>query len=139
MRNDITIFIKDQTGGEQKITGGGGSNTNNEKVNNPSANENKKHTMLATIATMTAMRSISYVSSNIGKWTGNSQYQAAVDVVQRGLGYGAAFAANVWVGLATVALDAGTNALDYMYEKHWQDIQTRQAEARAGGKGGYRR
>ena len=77
--------------------------------------------------------------SNIGKWTGNSQYQAMADTVQRGLGYGAAFAANVWVGLATVALDAGTNALDYMYEKHWQDVQTRQAEARAGGKGGYRR
>ena len=139
MRNDITIFIKDQTGGEQKITGGGGSNVSNEKVNNPSSNENKRHSMLATIATMTAMRSISYVSSNIGKWTGNSQYQAMADTVQRGLGYGAAFAANVYVGLATVALDAGTTAIDYMYERYWQDAQTRQAVARSGGKGGYRR
>jgi hypothetical protein len=26
-----------------------------------------------------------------------------------------------------------------MYERYWQDAQTRQAVARSGGKGGYRR
>ena len=72
----IEIIIKDERG-EEAVQGGGGSNTNiqPDSMPNQQAKENKKASALQAAAMMVAMRSISYASSNIGKWTGNSRNQ----------------------------------------------------------------
>jgi hypothetical protein len=88
---------------------------------------------------MVAMRSINYVTSNVGKWTGSTRNQQVVNNVKQLIGYGVAFAVNPILGAVTVALDGVTNALDYAYERKWEKIRVEQAQVKTGGKGGYRR
>lgn len=135
----IEIIVRDERG-EERVQGGGGSNTGADKtLNNAQSKPNNSKSTASMVATMVAMRSISYATSNVGKWTGNSQNQAAVDFITRATGYAVAFASNVYVGIATVALDSATYAIDYTMELYWNKKQEAQAQARSGGKGGYRR
>ena len=112
---------------------------NNDVTNTKEAKTNKKQSALVSVAMMVGNRSLSYVTSNVGKWTGNSRNQQAVADVQRVTGYAAAFAANWVLGVATVASDVGFTALDYAWERKQQQYAESQAQARTGGKGGYRR
>lgn len=135
----IKIIIEDETGTEQ-VQGGGGANVKQpDSMPNEQASNNKTNSMLVAAGAMVAMRSVSYATSNVGKWTGNSRNQQIVNDVQKGLTYGMAFAANVYVGIATVAFDVGSTAINSAFDRYWQEKASEQARAKFGGKGGYRK
>lgn len=135
----IKIIIEDQSGTE-KVQGGGGANVKQpDSMPNEQASNNKTNSMLVAAGAMVAMRSVSYATSNIGKWTGNSRNQQVVNDVQKGLSYAMAFAANVYVGIATVAFDVGSTAINSAFDRYWQEKASEQARAKFGGKGGYRK
>ena len=135
----IKIIIEDETGTE-KVQGGGGANVKQpDSMPNEQASNNKTNSMLVAAGAMVAMRSVSYATSNVGKWTGNSRNQQVVNDVQKGLTYGMAFAANVYLGIATVAFDVGSTAINYAFDYYWQEKASEQARAKFGGKGGYRK
>lgn len=140
MNNEpIKVIIQDETS-QQEVQGGGGANTGTaDSLPNQQAQANKSSSAMTSVATMIAMRSISYTTSNVGKWTGNSRNQIMVNNAEKAVGYAAAFAANVYVGIATVALDVGTTAASYIYDNAWNTYSSRQAQAKYGGKGGYRK
>ena len=139
MNEPIKVIVQDETGTE-KITGAGGGNTGQQtSLLNQQSENNKNKGVAQTIGTLVAMRTVTYATSNVGKWLGNSRYQQAVDVGQKALGYGVAFAANVYVGIATVALDAVTSVADVAFNNYWDDLKTRNLQQKLGGKGGYRR
>ena len=125
----IKVIIEDETGTEQ-VQGGGGSNVvkQPDSMPNQAARDNKNNSMLVAAGAMIAMRSISYATSNVGKWTGNSRNQQIVNDVEKGLGYAMAFAANVYVGLATVAFDVGSTAINSAYDRYWQEKASEQIE-----------
>lgn len=135
----IKIIIEDQSGTE-KVQGGGGANVKQpDSMPNEQASNNKNNSMLVAAGAMVAMRSVSYATSNVGKWTGNSRNQQVVNDVQKGLSYAMAFAANVYVGIATVAFDVGSTAINSAFDRYWQEKASEQARAKFGGKGGYRK
>ncbi len=140
MNNEIKVIVKDERS-SQEVQGGGGANTGTggNSLPNQEAQSNKGSHTAQTVATLIAMRSISYTTSNVGKWTGNSRNQVMVNNVEKAVGYAAAFAANVYVGIATVALDVGTTAASYIYDNSWNTYSSKQAQAKYGGKGGYRK
>ena len=139
MAEPIRVVISDDTG-TATVKGGGTSQASaNNKSANPQAKGNKKAAVAQSAATMIAMRSINYATSNVGKWTGNSSYQNQINIAKQAIGYGMAFAINPILGAVTVALDGATYIADYAYEQKWNTIKSQQAQARAGGKGGYRR
>ena len=141
MAEAIKIQITDDTG-VQTISANGGvaSSSNGEnKPLNPQAKANNKKSNASVVAKMMAMRSVSYATSNIGKWTGNSRNQETVNNMKTAVGYGVAFATNPFLGLAVVSMDAITTIVDYSYERKWEKIQANQKQLRTGGKGGYRR
>lgn len=141
MAEAIKVQITDDTG-VQTISANGGvaSNSNgNNKPLNPQAKENNKKSNASVVAKMMAMRSVSYATSNIGKWTGNTRNQDMVNNMKTAVGYGIAFATNPLLGLAVVSMDAITTIADYSYERKWEKIQANQNLLRTGGKGGYRR
>lgn len=138
MAEPIVVTVKDETGVTTKQTGQT-SKADPNKATNPQAKANKKASTTSVVATMIAMRSINYATSNVGKWTGNKNNQALVNSIKTGISYGVAFAVNPILGAVTVGLDAATYALDYAYERKWEQIRVQQAQARTGGKGGYRR
>ena len=106
---------------------------------NQQAKTNKQKSNAAVVSKMIAFRSVSYATSNVGKWTGNKNNQATVNAIKTGIGYATAFAINPLLGAVAVGLDAATYAIDYAYERKWENIRVQQAQARIGGKGGYRR
>lgn len=136
----IVVTVKDETGTTSvnagNVSGGGSSNN---KPLNQQAKTNSSKSMAGVVGTMIAMRSINYVTSNVGKWTGSTRNQQVVNNVKQLIGYGVAFAVNPILGAVTVALDGVTNALDYAYERKWEKIRVEQAQVKTGGKGGYRR
>ena len=138
MAEPITVIVKDQTGTTTTQVG----NTSNQSPNTPlnqQAKTNKQKSNAAVVSKMIALRSINYTTSNIGKWTGNKNNQAVVNTIKQGIGYATAFAINPLLGAIAVGLDAATYAIDYAYERKWENIRVQQAQARIGGKGGYRR
>ena len=127
----------DNTGNEN--LGSNGNQTPNQESTDKSQNTSLQKTAGQMIALSVAKRSVSYVTSNIGKWSGNSRNQNAMNNISKVAGYGMALAVNPYLGMAAIAMDGITYALDYAWENKWNQIQEQQAKVRTGGKGGYRR
>ena len=141
MAEAIKVQITDDTG-VQTISANGGvaSNSNgNNKPLNPQAKENNKKSNASVVAKMMAMRSVSYATSNIGKWTGNASNQDMVNNMKTAVGYGIAFATNPLLGLAVVSMDAITTIADNVWEDRQDAVRVSQQRARVGTRGGYRR
>ena len=139
MSEPIVVKITDQTGTKTTQVGNSSNSANSNLALNSQAKENKSKSNAAVVSKMIALRSVNYATSNIGKWTGNKNNQAIVNTVKTGIGYATAFATNPILEAVAVGLDAATYAIDYTYERKWETIRVQQAQARIGGKGGYRR
>jgi hypothetical protein len=74
-----------------------------------------------------AKQAVSAAVSNIGLATGNyylqSQVEEGVQLVSKGIGIGAAFASNVYVGIAAVAMEGVSMLSDYFKQKKEMDIE----------------
>lgn len=139
----IEVVIKDQTG-QQTVNvpstpKAQGTTPQDMNKKTKQSKDNQKSAALSAVAVMGLSRTASYVTSNVGKWTANTRNQNIVNNVNKVFGYGAMAMANPYIAIAAVALDIGTTAVDYSINKHWQDKEAARAEARTGGKGGYRR
>ena len=137
MAEPITVIVKDQTGTTTTQVGNS-SNQSSSTPLNQQAKNNKQKSNAAVVSKMIALRSVNYATSNVGKWTGNKNNQAMVNTIKQGIGYATA-SINPILGAVAVGLDAATYAIDYAYERKWEAIRVQQAQARIGGKGGYRR
>ena len=106
---------------------------------NEGAKENAKRSNASVVAKMVAARSVSYATSNVGKWTGNTRNQNNVNALKTGVTYGVSIATNPMLGLTTMALDFTTTMFDYAYENQMDRYRTQAYNTRIGGKGGYRK
>jgi hypothetical protein len=136
MPNEIYVKIIDQTSSDNN-SGVGESLTPQAQMRNqnpPSAQTavNIKQTKAIAIASMVGSRSLNYISSNVGKWTGNSQNQAKVNNVQQIIGIAAMAAVSWQMALFSTALTLGTTAIDNYYEQKWDGIRSKQNLAKAG-------
>lgn len=138
MAEPIKVLLTDETGTATITTGNVAQNNPNQPIND-SAKANKKSSMAQTAAHLVVLRAVNYTTSNVGKWTGNSRAQNIINGAKQALGYGITFAVSPFLGAVTLGLDGVTTVLDYAYENKWQNIKSAQAQARVGGKGGYRR
>ena len=141
MAEPIKVVIKDETGQQEVSVGTGStqSELNKNTIKNTQVKSNQRSTEIAAAGTFIAMQTANYVTSNIGKWSGRQQTQTTINNAKRVAGYGMALAANVWLGLAVIAVDGATSIADYMYDRKWEQIRSNQAKARNGDLGGYRR
>ena len=140
MAEPIKVIISDETG-QQEVSVGTGSAEKQVQttIKNKQVKANERNTQIAAAGVFVAMQSANYVTSNIGKWTGRQSIQTSINNAKKVVGYGAALAANVWMGLAVIAVDGATTIADYMYDRKWEQIRSSQAKARNGDLGGYRR
>lgn len=140
MAEAVKVEITDDTG-KTTISGQpvAKAKTKVDTATNDSAKENAKRSNASVIAKMVAARSVSYATSNVGKWTGNSKNQNMVNTIKTGVTYGVSVATNPVLGLTTMALDFTTTMFDYAYENQMDKYRVQQYNARIGGKGGYRK
>ena len=74
-----------------------------------------------------AKQAVSAAVSNIGLATGNyylqSRVQEGMQMLEKGIGIGTAFASNVYVGIAAVAMEGVSMLSDYFKQKKEVDIE----------------
>lgn len=99
---------------------------------NSSAKENKKSGQGLAVASMLASRSLNYVTSNVGKWTGNSRNQEIVNTAKQAIGIGAAAYINPYLAIAMVGIQIGTTAADAAYTNYAEGLKANIRQLRAG-------
>ena len=139
MPEPIEVTIRDETGVESVSVGTANKTESNQSLQNSQTKANEKSNMISAAGTYVAMATMNYVTSNVGKYTGNQRLQNNINNAKRVAGHGLGLAANLWMGLAIIAVDGTTTIADYMWERKWDTIRAEQKQARNGDLGGFRR
>lgn len=101
-------------------------------LNNPSKSLSRTKVAAISVATMIGRRTISYATSNISKWTGNSQIQNRINTYGEVANIAMMTAINPLLGLANIGVNLATTAIDTAYEQKWDRRRSIQALSRAG-------
>ncbi len=133
--NRIYITISDET--NTGVQSSGESLTSQEAQrkltpSTPGGTANKSKSKGTAIAAMVAHRSFSYVTSNVGKWTGNNQRQQRVNNAMQAASIVGLALINPYVAIASVGLSIATTAIDEAYDRKWSAKTAANAQARAG-------
>lgn len=100
-------------------------------VNNTSVNNTAKMKGIA-IAAMVGQRSLSYLTSNVGKYTGDSRKQTMVNNITEGVSLAALAYVNPYIAVASVGIKIATTIADENYKRTWNEREVNNARAKAG-------
>lgn len=134
MPNEIRVVIEDKTGS------GGGSTENltpqkastNASAQTPQSATNRTYMKSLATASMMASGTFNYMTSNVGKYTGNSHYQTVVNNLQQGANLIAMAVINPYLAIGAVAVQGISYALDENFRRRQESVELGQARARAG-------
>jgi hypothetical protein len=135
---EVKVIIQDNLGGNETLTKKTptlASASNAQEIATADSKEvstAKAGVKNLAIATMLAKQSANYITSNVGKWTGNSHNQAIVNNVQDMLGIGMLAVVNPAVAIASTAIRLTTAALDQSWENKEMQASSQRRLARAG-------
>ncbi len=102
------------------------------KVSTPTTKANSAKALGIVAAAMVGRQTVNFLTSNVGKFTGNSQNQVAVNNAMEVIGIGI-LATQSWpIALATAGIKLGMTAINNWQEDHIDNIRVGQASARAG-------
>lgn len=99
---------------------------------NEASTQSKKDSQVMVVAGMVASRSFNYITSNVGKWTGNSRNQETVNNIRQVASLGASAVVSPWLTLAMSGMQLGTTAIDTSYQLKLDEINARGRRLRAG-------
>lgn len=99
---------------------------------NEASTQSKKDSQVMVVAGMVASRSFNYITSNVGKWTGNSKNQETVNNIRQVASLGASAVVSPWLTLAMAGMQLGTTAIDTSYQLKLDEINARGRRLRAG-------
>ena len=99
---------------------------------NEASTQTKKDSQVMVVAGMVASRSFNYITSNVGKWTGNSRNQETVNNIRQVVSLGASAVVSPWLTLAMAGMQLGTTAMDTSYQLKLDEINARGRRLRAG-------
>lgn len=99
---------------------------------NEASTQSKKDSQVMVVAGMVASRSFNYITSNVGKWTGNSRNQETVNNIRQVSSLGASAVVSPWLTLAMSGMQLGTTAIDTSYQLKLDEINARGRRLRAG-------
>lgn len=99
---------------------------------NEASTQSKKDSQVMVVAGMVASRSFNYITSNVGKWTGNSRNQETVNNIRQAASLGASAVVSPWLTLAMAGMQLGTTAMDTSYQIKLDEVNARGRRLRAG-------
>ena len=99
---------------------------------NEASTKSKKDSQVMVVAGMVASRSFNYITSNVGKWTGNSRNQETVNNIRQVASLGASAVVSPWLTLAMAGMQLGTTAMDTSYQLKLDEVNARGRRLRAG-------
>ncbi len=133
----IDVYINTTGTGGEGTSIGGQDNTTNKAMDSasPKSKEGevaKKQMKGIATASMIASGAFNYMTSNVGKYTGNSHYQNVVNNIQQGINLVAMAFVNPYLAIGAVAVQGITYALDENFRRRQESVELGQARARAG-------
>ena len=105
--------------------------SNTSKENKVSKNTSKKINAIA-FASMVATRSFDYLTSNVGKWTGDHRNQTNINNAMQALSLAALFKISPLAAAADIGLNLAMTAIDNRYEDFWENKRLSQMQKSAG-------
>lgn len=136
--SDLKVTIKDETGNQSTKTVTSSKPSTPQKAaekldpKNDSTNSTKKDNQGLAVASLVASKTFSYCTSNVGKWTGNSQNQAKVGKAQQAIGVATGFVVNPVLGVAMVGFEIGTTAYDAYWTNRIEGLRSSRKMLQAG-------
>lgn len=131
--NRIDLYLHEL--GNKTTSGTGESNTASQQLSkndSVAVAEAKSVTKGMMVASTIASGAFRYVTSNVGKYTGNSAYQNAVNNAQTLFETASMFIVNPLLGAANVGMQLATTAIDENFRRKQESVSVAQARARAG-------
>lgn len=130
---ELKVIITDETSTEQvQINKPNSNSSNSNSVKTPETAANKAASKGLVVASMIGQRAFGYITSNVGKWTGDSRNQTTVNNIMQVGSLAALAYVNPYIAVATAAINVATTAIDTSVEQKWDKRQTQQNLARAG-------
>ena len=135
--SQIKVLITDETGGSSSVSSSSAkpvSSTinSNGKVKSKEVKQSDDNSKGLAVATMIAQQTFNYMTSNIGKWTGSTRKQTAINNTMQLVSIGAMAYVSPVVAVANVGINLATTAMDTAYEQKWDAYSKEYARKRAG-------
>ena len=134
----IKVTITDETGGTDSVSSSSSTpvsttiNTQNGSINSKEVKQNQKSSKGLAVASMVASQTFSYMTSNVGKWTGSTAKQQQVNNAMQLVSIGAMAYVSPALAIANVGINLATTAIDTAYEQRLDSYSKEQARKRAG-------
>lgn len=107
-------------------------NKKNGSVNSKEVKQNKALSKGIAVATMIGSQAFSYMTSNVGKWTGSTKSQTQINNALELVSIGAMAYASMPIALAYIGINLAKTAIDTGYEQRWDAYSKEEARKRAG-------
>ena len=136
--SQIKVLITDNTGGSEKVESPSSTpvsttiNKKNGSVNSKDVKQNQAISKGLAVASMVGSQAFSYMTSNVGKWTGSTRTQTAVNNMMELVSIGAMAVASWPMAIACVGVNIAKTAIDTNYEQKWDAYSKEYARKRAG-------
>ena len=107
-------------------------NKKNGSVNSKEVKDKKEKSKAMAVATMIGSQAFSYMTSNVGKWTGSTKSQTQINNALELVSIGAMAYASMPIALAYIGINLAKTAIDTGYEQRWDAYSKEEARKRAG-------
>lgn len=135
--SQVKVLITDTRGTSDSVSSSSSSvnstiNPENGSIKSKEVKDKQKFSKSLAVASMVTSQTFNYMTSNIGKWTGSTARQNAVNNVMQLVGIGAMAYVSPAIAIANVGINLATTSLDTAYEQKWDSYSKEYARKRAG-------
>ena len=135
--SQVKVLITDDRGNGESVSSVSAQpvNTINKKngsINSKEVKDKKEKSKAMAVATMIGSQAFSYMTSNVGKWTGSTKSQTQINNALELVSIGAMAYASMPIALAYVGINLAKTAIDTGYEQRWDAYSKEEARKRAG-------
>lgn len=143
--SQVKVLITDDRGNGESVSSVSAQpvnttiNKKNGSVNSKEVKDKKEKSKAMAVATMIGSQAFSYMTSNVGKWTGSTKSQTQINNALELVSIGAMAYASMPIALAYIGINLAKTAIDTGYEQKWDTLSKENARKRAGEMRGYGR
>lgn len=136
--SQVKVLITDDRGNGESVSSASAQpvnttiNKKNGSVNSKEVKDKKEKSKAMAVATMIGSQAFSYMTSNVGKWTGSTKSQTQINNALELVSIGAMAYASMPIALAYIGINLAKTAIDTGYEQRWDTYSKEEAKKRAG-------
>ena len=136
--SQVKVLITDDRGNGESVSSVSAQpvtttiNKKNGSINSKEVKDKKEKSKVMAVATMIGSQAFSYMTSNVGKWTGSTKSQTQINNALELVSIGAMAYASMPIALAYIGINLAKTAIDTGYEQRWDAYSKEEARKRAG-------